>query len=478
MLLMAISFMLGLGCIHWIRLLDRYEREPYHKMVLATLVGGGWASAMTWFLYATVEHLGFYNFQSAVGALLVIGPVEEMAKLTGLAAVYIIIRKDLNEPADGIIYIACVALGFSLIENFIYASHPSQEHLIFLRLLVGTPLHICFSALMGLSFYLWLKNRKAFHLIITAFVLAGLSHGLYDLIVFNHYSAILLGATFIIMYGFTRNLFIYALAVSPHRISLAQTMETFNEADTMSGLACLHCGNLDAKRHTIAKTHLWHCSRCDHYTVTRKDLFRLFYHYAGILKQTANQHLKPSDRGNDFVTLYQGNHICPKRKQAFFRLTELDVVLENLNYKVKTKMKSKWYLPNNLFRLEQPGVAIDYSKMARDGKTMLWRLLTLPFAKGRPRTYRPPENGPLWNWIAFLIPELWYAVHGLWGVVILMAGIYFLTAYAAMISNLSLPLAMGIVALAIRPALGRWGNRIYYRRHGNWPGETTQKQQF
>lgn len=465
LLLILISFLLGLVCIHWMRLLDRYEREPLGKMVLAALVGGGCASAVAWGLYGIIESFGFYHYQSHLGALLVIGPVEELAKLIGLIAVYGMIRNDFNEPADGIVYIACVALGFSLIENFLYASYPSQAHLIFIRLLVGTPLHICFSALMGLSFYIWHKNRKAFHLIGIAYFLASVSHGLYDLMVFNHYSVILLGGVVVLIYGFTRNLFIYALAVSPHRISLSQTIDAHHASLATDGPACLYCTCEDpALKYTIAGSVLYHCKHCDHFTVTLKGLLRLFYHYAGIFKQTAKSNIRPKSGGGDLMTLYQGNSICPERNMAFFRLGELNDILEKLNYRVKNQMKSKWYLPNNLYRMDQPGAAIDFGKMVRDGKATLWYRLALPFGRMSMGAHRPTDVGRGWNWWAFFIPELWYAAHGLWGALMATAVVYALATYFAMTMGLSLVLILGIAATAIRLASGLWGRRICLSR--------------
>lgn len=470
LLLILISLVLGLGCIHRIRLLDRYEKEPYVKLVLVTFLGGGCAMVLALGLFKFIEHLGFQDFESYIGAMLVIGPVEEMAKLAGLLTVLGIIRNELNEPADGIVYISCVAMGFSLIENILYAAHPAAEYLLFVRLLTATPLHICFSALMGLTFYLWYKNRQAFHLLLAGYLLASLSHGFYNWVVFNHYSVLLLGGTVLLMYGFTRNLFIYTLAVSPHRISLAQTIVATEGVDIDDGPDCMHCGRNDTKRaYPFERFTLWHCHCCDHFTVDLDGLFRLFYHFAGILKATAKKNEAKDIEKKGCMTLYQANWFCPKRKLAGFRLRDLDAVLEKLNYSLKMKMKSKWYLPDNLFRLSQPGGTVDYTKMIRDGKDVIWHRLIFPFSSVRRRTHRPPGGGPLWQWSAFFLPELWYPVHGLWGVLLPMAGVYLLAVYWAMTAGISPLLGVGIAALLIRAVSGCLGGRIFYRRYGRWP---------
>lgn len=469
-LLILISFLLGLGCIHCIRLLDRYEKEPFVKMVLAVFLGGGCAIALALGLFEIIARLGFQDFESYIGTMLVIAPVEEMAKLIGLLTVLGIVRNELNEPADGIIYASCVAVGFSLIENILYAAHPDEEYLLLVRLLTATPLHICFSALMGLTFYLWFKNRQAFHLLMAGFFLACLSHGFYDWVVFNYYSALLLGVTFLLMYGLTRNLFIYALAVSPHRISLAQTIVAREGVDASDGPACMHCGSCGTKRsYPFGRHTLWQCHCCDYFTVTLDGLFRLFYHFSGILKSIAKKHLAEDGEKKGYLTLYQANRICPERKLAGFRLEDLDAVLEKHNYSLKKKMKSKWYLPNNLFRLNQPGVTVDYPKMMRDGKVAFWQRLVFPSLSEPRRTYRPPVGGPRWQWAAFFFPEAWFSIHGLWGVLPAMTGAYLLAVYWSISTGISLSLALGIAALLVRALSGCLGGRIYYRRYGRWP---------
>jgi RsiW-degrading membrane proteinase PrsW (M82 family) len=472
LLLMLVSFILGVGCVHLIRRLDRYEREPFGKMVVAAVVGGGTAVLIALVCFDGIARLGFDEFQSALGALLFIGPVEELAKLMGLFTIHAFIRRELNEPADGIIYMACVALGFSLVENYFYAVQPGQAYLIFIRLLVGTPMHIGFSALMGVSFYLWIRNRRLPHLLLIAYLLASLSHGLWDLIVFNHYSTVLLGAAFLLLYGYARNLFLYAISVSPQRTGLAQALDGAEASGSAGALICLHCGDQGPKAtFAICGTQTALCDRCDHFNLSSEGLYRLFFHYAGIVKRTAQRNLLESHKGGDWLTLYGGNHLNPKKKTAIFRLPELDAVLERLNHATKRRMRGKWYLPRNLERLERPGNPIDLGRFGRDALAAAGRWLAFPFGAGgkRKRAFRPPQGPTPWNWTAFLVPELWYAGHRLWGGVICVAGSYLLCAYLALAVDLSVMPSLAVAAALLRWVSGRWGCRIYYRRHGRWP---------
>lgn len=55
--LTLISLLLGLVCIYGLRRLDRYEREPFGKLVLATVAGGGCAAALALGCFAMLTHL-------------------------------------------------------------------------------------------------------------------------------------------------------------------------------------------------------------------------------------------------------------------------------------------------------------------------------------------------------------------------------------------------------------------------------------
>ena len=317
-------------------------------MVLVTLLGGGCALMIALLLFHFIESLGFRNFESYAGTLLIIGPVEEMAKLVGLVVVSGFIRNELNEPADGIIYMACVALGFSLIENILYAAYPGHEYLLAVRLLVATPLHICFSALMGLSFYIWYKTRRAFLLVLIGYLFASLSHGFYDLLVFNHYSIVLLSVTVISMNLFTRNLFLYTLSVSPHRMSLAKAVQSAR-GGMVESVTCPFCSEDGQKRTmTIQKTKLLHCAHCDHISVSKKGLFKIFFHFAGVVKKNAKSYFESCKGAKDSMGECKGFHVFPERHLVAFNLAELNAVLETLNLIQKQQMESKWYLPKNI----------------------------------------------------------------------------------------------------------------------------------
>ncbi|MCU0561865.1 MAG: PrsW family intramembrane metalloprotease [Desulfobacterales bacterium] len=151
LLLVLLSFVIGIALTDYIRSFDLHEKEPLPQMFLVVLWGGAWSVGISVLTYRLLATTGLGRIDHFFGALLVIGPVEEAAKLLALFSSYFIIRKQLNEPTDGLIYMSCVALGFSLIENYFYATQtPGSGTLIFLRLFISTPLHIFASIFMGI----------------------------------------------------------------------------------------------------------------------------------------------------------------------------------------------------------------------------------------------------------------------------------------------------------------------------------------
>ena len=188
------SFLLGIFMVAILRSLDRYEKEPFAHLFAVVLWGGLWANFICTLLYKTAFRFGVHDVESTMGALLVVGPVEELSKLLALLVSYLFFRRQINEPLDGILYMSCVALGFSLIENYYYATVFTHGNgwLLLTRLAICTPVHIACSALMGLAFYIRLNNPKATGLVIIAFVYASLAHGIYDMTIFNGWTVAIL----------------------------------------------------------------------------------------------------------------------------------------------------------------------------------------------------------------------------------------------------------------------------------------------
>ena len=80
-------------------------------------------------------------------AVLVIGLIEELAKLIPFLAI-IVHFKEFDEPIDGIIYGSFLALGFAAVENIQYSQFLSSTQAL-ARDFAGPVVHIVFASIWG-----------------------------------------------------------------------------------------------------------------------------------------------------------------------------------------------------------------------------------------------------------------------------------------------------------------------------------------
>jgi RsiW-degrading membrane proteinase PrsW (M82 family) len=348
---MGLSFLIGLLCVRYIQSFDKHEKEPFIKMLLVTCWGGAWSILLTSVLYIGLQYLGISGSRTAFGALFIIAPVEEFAKFMALITSYFIYRNEFDEPVDGIIYMSCVALGFSLIENFFYAMRPESEYLLLLRLFISTPMHICFSAFMGLAFYLWRLSHKAAGLMAISFLLACLSHGAYNLIIFNGYALIVLIVAVGVILSWTMDVLSYATALSPHRVPLKAFIAAYPNPDRQQGIECLQCGSTAEKlTYKKDKIVIQKCDHCDQYVTTRKSLYKIFQHYAATFKAIPRSDLARIGTDTPLASLYAGNTLSKPKGIACFDLDSLDDAIEARNAAIIAKMERKWWFPKGLYR--------------------------------------------------------------------------------------------------------------------------------
>lgn len=123
--------------------------------------------------------------ESALVSFLLIGPIEETAKLV---AVWVAIYRSPNfrEPLDGIVYAVTAALGFACVENIIYMGFLGPE-IILSRTLFATPAHALFSSMWGYSMGLGRFRRSGeLKVVATGLALASGLHGAYNFVVAVH----------------------------------------------------------------------------------------------------------------------------------------------------------------------------------------------------------------------------------------------------------------------------------------------------
>ncbi len=346
-LFILLSVLLGLLLIGLLRRFDIHEKEPLWAMLAVAVWGGFWSVVLTTSGYWTLSVLGIRNPTAWLGPLLIVGPLEESAKLVALITSYPIIRRELDEPTDGLIYMACVALGFSLIENYYYsAGSPTGGQTFVLRLIVCTPMHVLFSTPMGLAFYQVVRGGAPRIVLVGALLYASFAHGLYDLVIVNSWAAWSLLLIVWFTFWWVRKLLGYTTAASPHRRTLAQFVAHSGEPPLGRGLRCLNCGSeADKATYRHGKISFQKCDRCPAYVISRKSLLQLFRHYGAAFGRLGKYRVAAVPGEREFASLYEGNYISEEQDLAFFFLNELDAALERVNSKVVARHEG-----NPLFR--------------------------------------------------------------------------------------------------------------------------------
>jgi RsiW-degrading membrane proteinase PrsW (M82 family) len=120
--------------------------------------------------------------RNALDSFAVTSLVEETVKLLAVLPLCLFAR-EWDEPLDGIVYGAAVALGFASVENAFYLASSGEIALVLARAFTATLLHV--SCTGGVAFVLGCvrlrRCTRAWALLAFAVVVA--AHGTYDLIV-------------------------------------------------------------------------------------------------------------------------------------------------------------------------------------------------------------------------------------------------------------------------------------------------------
>jgi RsiW-degrading membrane proteinase PrsW (M82 family) len=344
--LILVSFLIGLGCIRHLRAYDVHEKEPFGTMLTVTLWGGIASVAISLFLYRILSANGISIRGGFPFSFLYIGFTEEGAKLLALAFCWPLIRKEMNEPTDGPIYMACVALGFSLIENYFYAqAHPHLTALLAIRLIICTPMHIAFSMFMGLAFFWATRFKGGWGVLLVAYIAASIYHSLYDIFVSFWY---LLPGLYLILksaYAWMYRLLGYTAAHSPFRQTLTEFIHSCPAPSIEPGLKCLECTNGAPKpTYTNGRIKIQRCEACGTYLCTDRTLQNLVHQYGSIFG-SLKRHIKKGPGHNRTRVLIAGNRIDPKQHTACFHLDEFNDVLEKTSADLSRKLERKWWFP-------------------------------------------------------------------------------------------------------------------------------------
>jgi RsiW-degrading membrane proteinase PrsW (M82 family) len=347
LILIAISFLFGLLSIRHLRKFDVHEEEPFFKMLAIAIWGGLISVFLSLFFYRVLQENGIRINEGIPFSYFYVGLVEELGKLAALFLCWPLIRKEMDEPTDGPIYIACVALGFSLIENYFYATaNPYTTPLIAIRLLICTPMHIAFSMFMGLAFFWAMRCKGGWGILLGAYFVASIYHGLYDIIVSYWY---LLPGIYLILksaYRWMFRLLGYTAAHSPFRQSLSEFIHTFKDPEIAPGHECLDCG-CQAPKPTFeyGRICIQQCEKCGAYICSEKTLCQIVHQY-GSLFGSLRKKMKPITRARKKIcVLIEGNRVDRKKHVACFHLDEFNAALERMTQSHIDRLEKKWWFP-------------------------------------------------------------------------------------------------------------------------------------
>ena len=184
--LFIVALLPVLVLIYYINSKDSLSPEPVGQLVRAFLLGL-LSVPLSFMVSVPLMYLGFFSDEvtsvsdairtSFFGAAI----PEEAAKLFIL---WIVVRnnKYFDEKMDGIVYAACVSMGFAALENVLYLVNAEDYMSVGIsRAFTAIPGHFCFGIVMGYYYSLatFDKNNVKRNRILT-FVAPVIVHGLYD----------------------------------------------------------------------------------------------------------------------------------------------------------------------------------------------------------------------------------------------------------------------------------------------------------
>ena len=140
--------------------LDRYEHEPWQVLLAAFLWGALVATFMAAILNDVIGAIVTAMVGEALGDVLTtsaVAPiVEETAKGFALLLLYWILRHELDNVLDGIVYGSLVGIGFAMTENILYFGRTLQQEglvglgvLFYLRVILGGFGHALYTGTIG-----------------------------------------------------------------------------------------------------------------------------------------------------------------------------------------------------------------------------------------------------------------------------------------------------------------------------------------
>lgn len=177
--------------IDYFRKIDVFEPEKIKNLILALFIGC-FTPFLSIYIYKLIDlsHFKlngeFYN--DLLYSVFAIGINEEASKLIGVVIVLRLLKNQIKEPIDYLVYAGVTALGFTIVENFKYFNNYGIQ-IISTRAFYSALIHIINTTIIVYGFYRFKLFEKGNHLrnTIIAFIVSVASHGLFDFFLINNF---------------------------------------------------------------------------------------------------------------------------------------------------------------------------------------------------------------------------------------------------------------------------------------------------
>lgn len=320
--IIIISAVIGLLCILYLRKYDLWEPEPIGKVIASGFIGGLISILFATFAYWIVNKCSIHIHETAFYSFVFIGPIEELSKLVAfLFCYFIFIKKEINEPVDTIIYLAAIALGFSIFENTEYALKGGAELLI-IRYLFASPVHILISIPMGIPLYVGLVKKRNKNKIAIFWLVSSSLHGLWDALAFNTLYLGIFSALMFFMFFYANVQLSKGLMASPFYPDIQAFFKNGKKVSKRN-ITCLKCNSetvLDIIKNKIISYSI--CNNCGNIVIDRDNAFRIIHYFYATFENLSNEYIKAINYP-EFYTIRNCVFIRDKDKIGFLDIVAL-----------------------------------------------------------------------------------------------------------------------------------------------------------
>jgi len=323
--LIALSYFIGFLFLLFIRWYDKYDKEPLLGLVFFSILGGMSAVFVASFFYLFVHARS--NFQDAI---LKVATIEEFSKILTLFLLYKMIKKDFDEIVDGIIYVAAISLGFSVIENIIYAVEAVYPYsLLFKRFLFATIGHISFSVYMGIAFYVHKKVHRNYLGLLMAYFFSVLAHGFYDGVLFEPDLTWLFVPVYLILIYLQFRLLRVAYAYSQMKLDFSMDHMTLTE--TGLPVYCCNCQHTEADKYQFNGIDIFICKNCNHGIISTTNFNKLLKYFRPKLSRKTFFNSLDLHKGTYYIDKEENILYHPGKKRLNIEFVSLNNWFKDMN---------------------------------------------------------------------------------------------------------------------------------------------------